>query len=607
MPNIQKLAPQEAQKIAAGEVIERPANIVKELVENAIDADATRIDIAIANGGKQQIKIIDNGCGMDTTDAQNCFEHHATSKIKQVTDLESIGTFGFRGEALSSIASVTTITLITKTKKAPEGTKVLISGANVQTVEPCSAKTGTSITVSDLFFNVPARQKFLKKDETEWRHITKLFYAFVLCYPHIHFTLHHNGKQQYNCPSITTLADRFVQLNDSNLGKKMLPVSSKRDGYSVSGCVSDHHYFRYDRSNIFLFVNKRWVKNNGLIRAVVNGYQNVLQPGKFPAGVIHITLDQHELDVNIHPRKEEVQFTHPRIIETLIKGSVKDALEQAITKQLQQTTSTPVITKIQKPIRPFTIQPNIYIPQKAFSEPLPIKAPFTNSTNSLAPVSNKPIPPMQNTTIKSIQTKEKPVIIGQYNKTYIMLEHANGILLIDQHAAHERILYEQFTAQKNNIVTVPLMFTQRITLSKNDIAAITPHLELLKEQGFVCEVFGENQICIRSIPVYAKNIKLEELITQFVSWVTEHTQLAQEELLQKVTKLLHADVACKAAVKAGDILDTKQMSQLVQNLKKTINRLTCPHGRPTSWLLPLDEVIKKFKRDYKSNTAIFNW
>ncbi len=327
MPRIHQLPPHEAQKIAAGEVVERPANALKELLENALDAGATQISVYIEDAGKQLIRIVDNGCGMSPEDAQLCYKLHTTSKVTSIDDLEKIQTFGFRGEALASISAVSKVTLITKEQEAQQGIKHALEQGNItkETTVPCT--TGTDIQVHDLFYNIPARKKFLKKRETEWRHIIQLFQAFCLDYHVIHFKLFSEGKQVHNCPPAQNLTDRLTQLWGHSSAQHMIPVEKqhKQQSVTVTGAVSNHHYVRYDRNHLFFFVNKRWVKNHTLARALLKGYLNVLPPARYPAACIHIEIDPALVDINIHPRKEEVQFLHPRIVETLIQQAVREA------------------------------------------------------------------------------------------------------------------------------------------------------------------------------------------------------------------------------------------------------------------------------------------
>jgi DNA mismatch repair protein MutL len=338
MPKIHRLEAHEAQKIAAGEVVERPANVVKELIENAIDAGATQISVYIQDGGKKLIRVVDNGSGMGKEDARLCFEHHATSKITTVDDLSYIATFGFRGEALSSIASVSKTILITKEAFAQEGIKLELEHGNVLDETITAANQGTDILIQDLFFNVPARKKFLKSTDTELRAIQQLFSAFCFDYINISFKLYSNDVLSIHCPAAKTLHERLAQLLDINHIAHTLDCSTQaKDGsIRIKGFISNHQYTRYDRSSIYFFVNQRCVKQQKLTSALLKGYLNVLPQGRYPAACLFIEVNPEQVDINIHPRKEEVQFLHPRTVENLIQTMVRETLENNLSKQLKK-------------------------------------------------------------------------------------------------------------------------------------------------------------------------------------------------------------------------------------------------------------------------------
>lgn len=343
MPIIKKLSTHEAQKIAAGEVVERPANIVKELVENALDAGATHITIHLENAGKNLVRVQDDGCGMDIDDARLCFEHHATSKITQVDDLHAINTFGFRGEALSSIASVSNVTLITKQKDADEGIKLDLTNGAIVNESAVPATVGTDITITNVFDTMPARKKFLKSKETEWRHIQQLFFALALDYIDISFKLYSENKLVYHCPAIESTQARWTQLLDHEVSNHLITLQTPHiaDGITINGVISSQQYGRYDRNSIYMFVNNRWVKDYKLNRAMISGYNNALPTHQFPLGCIKIQVDPSWIDVNIHPRKEEVQFLHPQKIYNAIKQSVAFTLEQFISQKFNSGISAP--------------------------------------------------------------------------------------------------------------------------------------------------------------------------------------------------------------------------------------------------------------------------
>jgi len=631
MPKIQQLSPHEAQKIAAGQVVERPANIVKELVENALDAGATAITLYIEDGGKKLIRIVDNGCGMDAQDAELCFIKHATSKIRSMDELDTIATFGFRGEALASIAAVAQVTLITNTTDTQDGLKLTVHDGKIQNKEPISAPVGTDIAVRNLFYNVPARQKFLKTRDTEWRHILQLFQACCLDYPGIHFTLFSETKKFLNCPPVQEHAQRFAQLWDHEISQHMITMEGMHaDNTRVHGVISDHQTFRYDRNNIFVFVNNRWVKDFKLTNALIKGYMNVAPQGRYPSACILITVNPTQVDVNMHPRKEEVKFMHPRMIEQLIQKAVKEALERNLSAHIKQKVQLSPAHAIVQP----AMQPS-YTPFNfdTISEPLPLSAstytsaekqeewPIQHSTQNnisfssahLSKISDNlpdtPVVQIESATHDQEHAEPLPPIaqestyklVGQLHKTYILLEHEEGLFVVDQHAAHERILYEQFAKRFADIATVNLLFPQIITLSHDDMHTIEPHLQILQQHGIAIEPFGANQLKVHATPVHIKHVSMQELIQGIIGWIHEPNlrtaaSANQDEFTHMLHHKLRAQMACKAAVKAGDVLTHEQMQKLLDDLEQTENRLTCPHGRPTGWLLSLYDIEKKFKR-----------
>lgn len=617
MPKIKQLPPHEAQKIAAGEVIERPVNILKELIENAIDAESSHIKIIIKDGGKALIRIIDNGYGMDDEDARLCFNKHATSKIQNVDELESIMTFGFRGEALASIAAISKITLITKQKNSTHATKVCVEQNEIVSQEMVSSAQGTDISIADLFYNIPARKKFLKKKESEWRLIVQLFQAFCLDYPAIHFQLSCEDKIAYNCPAVSKLTDRITQLWDHTVGIHMITVENHnlQYGIEVQGIVSNHSYHRYDRNNIFFFVNNRWVKNFSLTTALLKGYQHVLPQGKFPIAALFITVPTNQVDINIHPRKEEVKFIHPRVVEQVIEQAVKTALEGHLSTQIKIPVQFgPTVTTYQtRSESSFFSLPPRSIPvlkdvsgAKQQSNPVFNTSLFNFDTDPFTQSAQAPFttclkePYFNKDTQATIHhTEKKHLIIGQFHKTYILIEKDDGLFMVDQHAAHERVLYESFKQKNSDLAPVNLLFPQLITLSSVDKERIEPYLSIFTNNNIIIEPFGHNQLRITATPVHLKMIPLEDLIKQVIGWIVESDDLESNESLSKIHDKIHVQMACKAAVKAGDILTMQEMQKLLADLDNAPSNFCCPHGRPTGWLLTMPEIEKKFKRDYK--------
>jgi len=622
MSIIKHLSLHEAHKIAAGEVIERPAHIIKELIENALDAGATHISIYIEDGGKRLIRIVDNGCGMDETDAQICFDKHATSKIYCIDELERINTFGFRGEALASIAAVSRVALITKQADTLSGIKVSVACSKVIEVESVSAITGTDIRIADLFYTIPARKKFLKKQETEWRQIVHLFHAFCLAFPGVHFTLYNHDALIYNCPPTTDTIQRCAQLWQH---QRMLSISSDNSDqrFSIAGALGMGHY-RYDRNSLFFFVNKRWVKHYTLVNAVIKGHQGMIPPERYPVGVLSLTIDPELVDINIHPRKEEVAFLHPNQVTQYVTAIVKQALEKNTSDHVrsmahkEEDVQIIVRNNLHVPLTNLATMPSPAFYSntefKPFDFDMFLKKPAQQTfeaTRAIEPVllGDKAIDSVvindpdlvQNGAISGDYQQETAseysgTIIGQLHKTYILVEQYDGLFLVDQHAAHERILYECFATKFDNFVSVNLLFPQIITLSMSDFEAVVAYLSLLTNSGIGIEPFGMHELRIISLPAHVKHINVEELIKQLVGWIHEYDAIDHQAFTKILHEKLHAQLACKAAVKAGDILTHEQMHALLQDLYKTPNRFACPHGRPTGFLLSFDEIEKKCKR-----------
>jgi DNA mismatch repair protein MutL len=612
MPKIRQLPLHEAQKIAAGEVVDRPANVVKELIENALDAGATQITIYLEQAGKKQIRIVDNGCGMSPEDAHLCFEQYATSKIQSVQELNQVATFGFRGEALASIAAVSIVTLITKEEHDEHGVKLVRKHGAPVHEEVIACTTGTDITIQDLFGNIPARKKFLKTDDTEWRAVLPVIQAFCMAYPQVHFKIFHDDKQVFNCHATDTLLQRATQLWDHTLAQSLIALPEITDpntSITVHGIISHHHYSRYDRNHIFLFVNKRWIKNYQLVSALIKGYLNVLPQGRYPAAGIFITIDPQQVDINIHPRKEEIQFLHPLKVASLIQERIKKTLEQHLSRQLQKT-STPESPYIVSSYAHPHSAPNARPEGTSFGIPAQAISPFFSPSFELVSQdvakSSLPLTLNDQTKISGSTPAASHIqevdfapykIIGQYHKTYILIEQETGLFIVDQHAAHERILYELFSQRFDDVATVKLLFPQLIRITSAEAHLIEHNYALFKQHGIELERFSDDQISVYAIPVYLKEANLDDIIKQIVVWLVEDNDMSGTMHPTKLThEKIHAQMACKAAVKAGDELSHEKMVQLLQDLAKTANQFTCPHGRPTGWLLSLSEMEKKFKR-----------
>lgn len=612
MGKIRVLPLHEAQKIAAGEIVERPANVVKELFENALDAGATHITLRLKEGGKKSLICIDNGCGMEQDDARLAIHNHATSKLRSVDELETISTFGFRGEALASIAAVSTMTLTTKMADMAEGIRLTVQAGMVLKEESVGCNTGTVIEVHDLFYNLPVRHKFLKKDETEWNVIYHLFQALCLSHQSISCSLYHNDSLIINAPATQSLQERIAQVCDSHFAAKTIPsfLEQHKNGISLTGVISHPSYSRYDRNHLFFFVNNRWIKNQKLAQAFIKAYASMLPERRYPAGVVMIELDPMLVDVNIHPRKEEVQFLHPRIIESAIETMVHQALQKSVSTDLGVLPSAAGQSAHHKTHLSSTTPPQSLF---SFKENTPTRMwQFGSKAQPAQPhvIAQKEhefdAPPTKEIDTQQAAIPKKQIsieehlfeyrLIGQLHKTYILIETSEGIVLIDQHAAHERILYELFAKRFDEVATVQLMFPSLIQISNEEHALLKPWFSIFKDQGIFLDELKEGTLMVKSLPVLLKHVSLDTFLKSCASFINEHANIDHAELTNLVYHEIRSMMACKAAIKAGDVLESQQMHELVNKLHQTENRMTCPHGRPTLWTVSMYDLEKKFKR-----------
>ncbi len=586
MAKIYQLPREEIQKIAAGEVVERPANIVKELLENSLDAGAQRLIFYIEDGGKKLIRLIDDGHGMTVEDARLCILPHTTSKIRCVDDIALIKSFGFRGEALASISAISHFSITTRTADELKAVKLEVEEGSIIQESMVSASPGTEIVIEDIFYNVPARKKFLKTSETEWRAIAQLIQAYALCYPDHTFTVYHNNKQIYHFPK-TTHVERVKDILADSHHMQIFQEQSSLETPCVKLFAGPPSYTRYDRQHIYCFVNNRWIKNHKIVQAFIRGYTTVLNDGKYPVGCLFITIDPAEIDVNIHPRKEEVVFLHPRRIEELITNTVQKALSQEIG----------VITKKEVPFSPTSY----YAPQPPqWNAPTSYTA-QTISTRSESKPDFVPMTQVQETffaprTVEETSAEFSYLLIGQAYDTYIIVERDNGLVIFDQHAAHERILYEQFASRLNEAPTVKLLFPETLVMKSEELNTVMHYQEAMKLQGIILDALDSTTLVVYSKPVHAQQVSLKDVAHEILQIVATLDFLPDEQLKKEFNKKIQAMMACKAAVKAGDQLSREKMHEIIDTLMKTPNHSTCPHGRPTWWHMPLQELGKKFRR-----------
>lgn len=639
MSKIQVLDQVTIDKIAAGEVVERPASVVKELVENAIDAKAAAVTVEVKEGGISFMRIADNGCGIDREDVPGAFLRHSTSKIRNAEDLEHISSLGFRGEALSSIAAVSQVELITKTPEDSFGTRYMISGGKEKGMEDIGAPDGTTFLVRQLFYNVPARRKFLKTAMTEAGHVSDLMTRMALSHPHISFQFINNGQSKLHTSGNGNLRDVIYHIYGREIAANLINVTYEKNGIRITGYIGAPLISRGNRNFETYFINGRYVKSSIIYKAIEDAYKDFTMQHKYPFTVLHIEVVGEDVDVNVHPTKMEVRFHNQQMVYNSIYEAVDQALHE---KELipEVTIDVPkAVPKAQVKPEPVArskevIQPEVnksakVQPEKAsgerdldyFMEQMKKRVMSYHQQNSSAEVKGKSEifkPQVQVDRVKeaaaSYRAKQSPEqmtlfdgklldkekranykIIGQVFDTYWLVEFDNSLYIIDQHAAHERVLYEktlkemktrEFTSQ---MISPPVI----LNLTMQEAQLLRAYMDQFTRIGFEFEEFGQDSYAVRSVPANLFSIAKKELLMEMIDSLSEevHRRQSSELLDEKI-----ASMSCKAAVKGNMRLSAQEVDALIGELLKLDNPYHCPHGRPTIISMSKRELEKKFKR-----------
>ena len=635
MPKILQLSPHVANLIAAGEVVERPASVVKELLENAVDAGASQVTVEIRDGGMTFLRITDNGCGMSPEDARTAFLRHATSKLRTADDLAAIATMGFRGEALAAIASVSRIDLLTKTPGSISGTSLSLEAGNITEESEAGCPDGTTIIVRDLFFNTPARMKFMKSDTVEGGKVSAAVQLQALAHPEVSFRFIRDGKEVLSTPGTGGLEAAVYCVYGRECGK-MIKVESRWEGYSLTGYISKPTDARPSRNLQTFFVNDRPVKSRILIAALEEAYRNQIMVGKFPACVLHLHLPSSAVDVNVHPAKTEVKFLNEKAVFDCVHYGVLGALNKAPDRpQMQFKPVAPTPIPPAKPAAPAakaSKQENFFrtmtaAEYKTFStavkdapKPSPVAAAATAAAVErsvqkpvkeqviLPKITPAPLPPMpekkpEPVVIPVSEEPEQAVIetmpmdipwryVGELYNSYIIVEQGEEAYLIDKHAAHERILFEKLKANQESISSQRLLSPVACRLSAEEASILLANKPLLEELGFEAEEFGENTILLRQIPMDLGPEQaaetLEQMAADLLNGRREDSKTVRDEILHTV--------ACKAAIKAGWHSSEKELLVLVEQVMTREDLKHCPHGRPICITLSKKQLEKQFKR-----------
>lgn len=641
--------------IAAGEVVERPASVIKELVENSIDAGANRIDIEIENGGISKIKVSDNGSGIDKEFVKTAFMPHATSKIAKIDDLDNILTLGFRGEALASIAAVSRVLMITKTEENDIASAIELEGGTVLKQYETGRTTGTTTTVSDLFFNVPARKKFLKKDKSEEQEITALISRFILANPHIYFSYKADGKTIFSAPG-TNLEDAIFSIYGKEAISETLKVDLSKGEYKVWGYVGRPSFSKPNRTYQTLVINGRYVVNNTISVAIANAFGEMLMKRKYPFYVLHMTLPADEIDVNVHPNKLDVRFANNSLVYSLFFEGVGRALStmdyvaSAEDTNIEKAIDAVQTASILDTLKTIDSSNDVTVEKQTFIMPEPPKPaekidragvnlnPFSRDVKSMTKeekdeyrdtILDATLRTSSSDKVKDgfglgskllerlAETKEEdrynssgyfitkdPVQtdlgiqsavkkIGKIFNTYLIVEVDDDVFFIDQHAAHERVLYEKFKAQydNKNIAVQPLLFPYVLSLNPLEANIIEENLETMQELGFDISEFGNNTYKVSAVPAIVSEMNFDTFFSEFLS-DTKNTLKKSSDLIKEYL-MQHS---CKSAIKGGNDLTESEINQLFNQMGKEKIALFCPHGRPIAIRISKSEVEKWFKR-----------
>ena len=646
MPQINILPKHIAELIAAGEVVERPASIVKEIMENAIDAGADKITLEIKRGGITYIRITDNGCGIDRDNIRKAFISHATSKISTADDLNAICTLGFRGEALASIAAVSRVEVMTRGENEDVGTRYCIEGGEETVLDEAGCPKGTTLIVRDLFYNTPARMKFLKKDVSEGNAVAAVVDRIALSHPEVSVRFIRDSKDVLFTSGDGKLDSAIYKVLGKDFASTLIPCDYELEGVRVSGYISKPFNARPNRMMQYFFLNDRFIKTRTGMVALEEAYKNSIMVGKFPACVLKIQIAPGAVDVNVHPAKTEVRFANEKMIFNAVYYCAKSALQQGDTRvqatfqqkvnrqfmpkpaegkqikiyeqQLEQikkeaqlkqdfwtnTTSTEFKKTVESPKNEtivfndnsskFEIEKNEtpdLVPcfKPTAQEPAPVAQTKPEPVEIKPSIETEPVQPI----VEKVQPEVEPYrVIGEAFKTYILVEQGKKLLIIDKHAAHERMLFEKFKANRDGIETQMLLAPVTVTLSKEEYSAVLDNLDLLKKAGYYVEDFGGGMVIVNECPTAVADADLAEVIMELAGYLVT----SQKELIPEKLDWIYHSTACRAAIKAGDRTSDYELNKFVESLLNNPDIRYCPHGRPVLIEMSRYEIEKNFGR-----------
>lgn len=581
-----------SNQIAAGEVIERPASVIKELIENAIDAQADSINIYLEDGGTKSIKVVDNGTGMSSDDALKAFQRHATSKIRAINDLEQLSTLGFRGEALASISSVARVKLITRTAEELSGIKIVFEGGKLISKEDSASSVGTTIKVEDLFFNTPARKKSLKSTQRELAVTNELIHKLSLANPAVGFALYNNSRLVFNAVKGLELKQRLFDVYGIEIAKEMIKFQASNNSFTVTGYIGKSIISRNSRSHQAIFVNNRFVKSSLISRAVEDGYHTYLMVNRYPVFVLHIIVNPNLVDVNIHPTKMEVRFDQEQVLSELIRNEVQATLGQKEIWISPKRTYEPkeeieqIKFQFKEKQNPFNYESFTYNNKDTQLQQ-------SREANNISLESEAPSEELNESNVIQAQKLPDLIPLGQINASYIVCQGEDGLCLIDQHAAHERILYEKLLVQdQEKSPAQQMLIPNTIELKAGYSQLLIENIILFRDLGFIIEHFGGDTFIIRGVPHDLQQFNEKDLLLDLLDELKRSVTIDT----MKVKEKMIIQIACKGAIKAGEKLEPEEIKTLIRLLNQQDNPFTCPHGRPTIVQISGHELEKRFKR-----------
>jgi DNA mismatch repair protein MutL len=638
MPTIRQLPPSVVNKIAAGEVIERPGSVVKELLENSVDAGASRIDVSLGQGGTDLIRVVDDGCGISAADLPLAVASHATSKIASADDLFHVGTFGFRGEALASIGEVSQLIIRSRERTADAGYEIDVDGGRRSEVAPCGCPIGTSIEVRNLFFNTPVRRKFLRASQTEIGHASEAFTRLALAHPRVHFTLRHNDRAMFDLPPVTNWRERIAALCGRDIESGLIPIENSDGEVRLSGFVADPQHSRGNNRMQYLFLNGRHIRDRSLQHALGEAYRGLLLTGRFPIGFLRLDMPAEAVDVNVHPTKLEVRFADSGRIYSLLLGTIrKKFLATDLTARIQaplgaaepgaEAADSAAVARHRRelvdwakgalalPAARSALSDEGQDSQALFDlqfdrpgtrleltkldrvwEAAPISPRIEQAGEAAGRLAGHPlVADAEHARFDPPQPPGRSHLGFQIHNRYLVTENADGMVVIDQHALHERILYEQLREKvlAGDMETQRLLVPEPVSLAPAEAAAALEAKEILEQLGIEVEPFGGDTVLVSSYPAMLANLAPADMLRQVVEQLLATTRTPERRDL--LDELLHM-IACKAAIKAGDRLAPEEITALLEQRHHYQDSHHCPHGRPTALVFTREELDRRFKR-----------